>query len=146
MNDEERLEQIKAKSSWQTSHDEREEDNKWLVEQVESLKVQVKHNFEAFYDKREENKSFRKALEELSEKGKKMKLNASIARGIVKLGSLDAGSLFIYKDTIALKSEYKTDQGAWECHIVGSGEMFWGGVNTAEELNQLYVAPILLSK
>ena len=75
-----------------------------------------------------------------------MEMNVSVARGIVKLGNLKNGSLFIYKDTIALKSEYRTENGACECHIVGSGEMFWGGTNTAEELNNLYVTPILLTK
>lgn len=57
---------------------------------------------------------------------------------------LPSGSLFIYGylKTIALKSEYRTEQGACECYILESGEMFWGGVTTAHELNQLKVKSI----
>ncbi len=73
-------------------------------------------------------------------------MNVSVSRGIVKLGNLEEGSLFIYEDTVALKSEYRSDNGACECFIVGSGEMFWGGAKTAEELNNLYVTPILFTK
>lgn len=73
-------------------------------------------------------------------------MNVSITRGIVKLGNLSEGSLFLYKDTVALKSEYKTDSGACECFIVGTGEMFWGGTDTSEELNNLYVTPILFTR
>lgn len=68
-----------------------------------------------------------------------------IAKGIVKIAELPKGSLFIFKDTIALKNEYRNNNGACECHIVGSGEMFWGGTNTAEKLNNLYVTPLLIT-
>lgn len=71
-------------------------------------------------------------------------MRVSIARGIQTLGSLPAGSLFLYKGDVALKSEYRNDSGYPECFIVDSGEMFYGGAKSAEELNCLMVTPILL--
>lgn len=49
----------------------------------------------------------------------------------VKLSELKVGSLFMTPDMecLALKSEYRTDKGAIEAFIVGSGEMFWGGTS-----------------
>lgn len=73
-------------------------------------------------------------------------MNILVMRGIVTIGNLANGSLFMHGDTIALKSEYRTDNGACECHIVGSGEMFWGGAKSAEELNKIYVTPIMITK
>ena len=73
-------------------------------------------------------------------------MNVSTAKRRVKLGNLPNGKLFSYNGDIALKSEYKTTSGACECFIVGSGEMFWGGTSTPEELNNLYVTPISLTK
>ena len=58
---------------------------------------------------------------------------------VVKLGELDAGKLFRYNETIALKSEYITEKGAVEAFIVGSGEMFWGGTTTPEDQVELEV-------
>lgn len=46
------------------------------------------------------------------------------------LGDIPNGSMFLYGDTLALKSEYRTEQGAIEAFIYGSGEMFWGGATT----------------
>jgi hypothetical protein len=48
-----------------------------------------------------------------------------------KLCNLKPGSLFMMpnKECLALKSEYRTDAGAIEAFIVGSGEMFWGGTS-----------------
>lgn len=60
----------------------------------------------------------------------------------IKLDDLPAGELFQYKETIALKSEYRTENGAVESYIVGSGEMFWGGTTTAQDLNNLLVIPL----
>ena len=60
-------------------------------------------------------------------------------KGKVKLGELKAGKLFMYNGTIALKSEYRTEKGAVEAYIVGSGEMFWGGTSTPKEQVQLEV-------
>jgi phosphoribosylaminoimidazole carboxylase (NCAIR synthetase) len=57
----------------------------------------------------------------------------------MKLIDLPNGSLFSYKGSIALKSEYRTDNGAVECYLLGSGEMFWGGTNNANDLNNLEV-------
>ena len=63
----------------------------------------------------------------------------------ISIGNLPKGTLFTYGETIALKSEYRNVQGACECFIVGSGETFTGGTNSASELNGLYVTPILLT-
>ena len=60
-------------------------------------------------------------------------------KGKVKLGELEAGKLFMYNGTIALKSEYFTEKGAVEAYIVGSGEMFWGGTSTPKEQVELEV-------
>ena len=60
-------------------------------------------------------------------------------KGKVKLGKLEAGKLFMYNGTIALKSEYLTQKGAVEAYIVGSGEMFWGGTSTPKEQVELEV-------
>ena len=58
----------------------------------------------------------------------------------IKLKDLPPGSLFLYGDTMALKSEYRTeDGGAIESYIVGSGEMFWGGTSNPKELEKLEV-------
>ena len=60
------------------------------------------------------------------------------------LENLPAGKLFLYDGTIALKSEYYSEGGSVEAYIVGSGERFWGGVSTAEELNKLKVFQLKL--
>ena len=60
-------------------------------------------------------------------------------KGKVKLQDLNAGKLFMYNETIALKSEYRTENGAIEAFIVGSGEMFWGGTSTAKDQCNLEV-------
>jgi hypothetical protein len=72
-------------------------------------------------------------------------MRISVARGIVKLKDLPNGSLFVYKNTIALKTEYLTEAMACECFIVGTGEMFWGGTKSAEELNELVVTPVIIN-
>jgi len=56
-----------------------------------------------------------------------------------KLIDLKPGKLFIHNGTIALKSEYNTENGAMEAFIVGTGEMFWGGTKTPEEQRNLEV-------
>jgi hypothetical protein len=61
---------------------------------------------------------------------------------LITLEELPAGSLFSFNGTIALKSEYRTENGAIEAFILGSGEMFWGGVTTAAEQTALLVTPI----
>jgi hypothetical protein len=62
----------------------------------------------------------------------------------VRLKNLPNGTIFTVKgwDSFAFKSEYRTTQGACECYIFDSGEMFWGGCKTADELNNLLVIPI----
>jgi len=67
-----------------------------------------------------------------------------VAEQVVTLLELDPGELFEFDGTIALKSEYRTEKGAVESYIVGSGEMFWGGTDTAEALNNLLVKRISL--
>lgn len=62
----------------------------------------------------------------------------------IPLAKVPAGSLFLYGETLAFKSEYRTDKGACECFIYGSGEMFWGGMKTADALNQLLVTPLTI--
>ncbi|MBY0039256.1 hypothetical protein H7U08_22370 [Bacillus cereus] len=59
----------------------------------------------------------------------------------VRLADLEPGKLFRFGDTIGFKSEYRTG-GAIEAFIVGSGEMFWGGTNTAQDQRELMVEPI----
>jgi hypothetical protein len=68
----------------------------------------------------------------------KMKL---IVKDKIKLSELEAGKLFMTVDMkcLALKSEYRTAKGAIESHIVGSGEMFWGGTSDIRVLNNLDV-------
>ena len=58
---------------------------------------------------------------------------------LTTLDGLPTGSLFLSKDKtcLALKTEYRTDQGAIEAYIVGSGEFFWGG--TSAPMKQLMV-------
>lgn len=70
-------------------------------------------------------------------------MRVDIARGVVKLSELPEGSLFKYKNTVALKSVHWTESGACKCFIVGTGKMFWDDAKTAKELNNLYVTPIL---
>ncbi|MEH7116176.1 hypothetical protein V7128_01955 [Neobacillus vireti] len=62
----------------------------------------------------------------------------------VSLDELEEGSLFKYNNTIALKTEYRTEKGAVKSYIVGSGEMFWGGTSCPEDLNGLMVLPLTL--
>ncbi|EMY8532976.1 TPA: hypothetical protein ACGW5B_000541 [Bacillus paranthracis] len=59
----------------------------------------------------------------------------------VSLADLEPGKLFRFGNTIGFKSEYQTGR-AIEAFIVGSGEMFWGGTNTANEQRELMVCPI----
>ena len=53
--------------------------------------------------------------------------------------------LFLYHGIMVLKTEYSTvndSELSPDCYLVGSGEYFWGGVNTAKERNNLMVTPI----
>jgi hypothetical protein len=55
------------------------------------------------------------------------------------LADLPPGSLFEYGETVALKSEYRTESGAIEATILGTGEMFWGGTDNAADQVKLIV-------
>lgn len=59
-----------------------------------------------------------------------------------KLNELPVGSLFLFGETLAVKSEYHTEGGAIEATIIGSGEFFWGGANTPQELANLIVTEV----
>ena len=65
-----------------------------------------------------------------------------IKKGKIKLKDLEAGKLFMFNDTIALKSEYLTANYAVEAFILGTGEMFWGGTSTAEKQRELEVVEL----
>lgn len=59
------------------------------------------------------------------------------------LDELPCGTLFAFgDDCIAVKSEYRCNNGLIEAFIIDSGEQFWGGVHTAEEQNALMVQPL----
>lgn len=62
--------------------------------------------------------------------------------GLVSLAELEPGSLFEYKKTIALKTEYISESGTIEAFILGSGEMFWGGTDNAEDQRKLLVKKV----
>ena len=64
----------------------------------------------------------------------------------VKLIDAPVG-LFLHEGTLCLKTEYmhqsfKETTPRVEAYIVDSGETFWGGVKTAEEVNSLMVTPL----
>ena len=60
----------------------------------------------------------------------------------IKLKELPKGRLFKYGDTIGVKSEYRSESGAIEAFIIGSGEMFWGGTAHASKQRELEVIEI----
>lgn len=61
----------------------------------------------------------------------------------VTLDDLPCGAIFAFgDDCIAVKSEYRCDNGLIEAFIIDSGEQFWGGVHTAKEQNELMVQPL----
>lgn len=62
----------------------------------------------------------------------------------MKHSEVKPGDLFLHGGTVCLKSEYFNGSGACLSYIVGSGEVFWGGVKTSAELNDLAVIPISL--
>ena len=47
--------------------------------------------------------------------------------------------LFLYNNELCMKTEYDLDS-----YIVSSGEMFWGGVSSREELAHVKVRPYLI--
>lgn len=62
----------------------------------------------------------------------------------ISLADLEPGSIFEHNGCYAVKSEYRTKGGAIEAIIIGSGEMFWGGTDNAEDQKKLIVKPIKL--
>ena len=53
--------------------------------------------------------------------------------------------LFRFDGELVLKTEYQHlcgDKYTPDCFLVSSGEYFWGGVNTADEFNNLDVEPL----
>jgi hypothetical protein len=58
------------------------------------------------------------------------------------LEDLPAGSLFLYGDTLGLKSEYYSDSNAIEAYIIGSGEMFWGGTKNVRDQKEIVVMEV----
>jgi len=69
-----------------------------------------------------------------------------IIKNKIRLDDLKSGSLFMTSDMkcLALKSEYRTEQGAIEAHIVGSGEMFWGGTHNSKDQWNIEVFEVIL--
>lgn len=59
-----------------------------------------------------------------------------------RLRNVHAGAFFLYGATMGFKSEYRTSEGAIEAYIVGSGEMFWGGVTDPQDQANLWVYEI----
>lgn len=55
---------------------------------------------------------------------------------LVRLKECHVG-LFMYEDTLCLKTEYGN-----EAYIVWSGECFWGGSKTKDEIGNVMVLPI----
>ena len=65
----------------------------------------------------------------------------------VTLDDLPFGAIFAFgDDCIAVKSEYRCDNGLIEAFIIDSGEQFWGGVHTAKEQNELMVQPLAIEE
>ena len=74
-----------------------------------------------------------------------MKLKVSKKK--VLLGNIKPGSLFMSTNgTMGLKSEYRTEAGAIEAYIVGSGEMFWGGTSDPKDQPFVEVHKVKLKK
>ena len=65
----------------------------------------------------------------------------------ITLDDLPCGAMFAFgDDCVAVKSEYRCDNGLIEAFIVDSGEQFWGGVHTAKEQNELMVQPLTIEE
>ena len=65
----------------------------------------------------------------------------------VTLDDLPFGAIFAFGgDCIAVKSEYRCDNGLIEAFIIDSGEQFWGGVHSAKEQNELLVQPMEIAE
>ena len=60
----------------------------------------------------------------------------------VKLCDLKRGKLFMFNETLGMKTEYSTEHGAIEAYIVDSGCMFWGGTDLPKVQRNLLVYPV----
>ncbi len=74
-------------------------------------------------------------------------MKLKVKKKLVKLCELKAGKLFTTPDRscLAVKSEYNTDTGAVEAFIVGSGEMFWGGISNPKIQRNLEVFEVKIT-
>jgi hypothetical protein len=50
--------------------------------------------------------------------------------------------LFLFDGTLGLKDEYGTHEGRLDVYCADSGEYFWGGTSTLDELRKLVVQPM----
>lgn len=75
-------------------------------------------------------------------------MELSIGRGIVRLGDLKAGSLFLYDNDLILKTDYEEiSSGYIECYIIGNGELFEPEeAKSPEQLLDIYVQPVHLRR
>lgn len=65
----------------------------------------------------------------------------------VTLDELRPGTIFAFgDDCIAVKSEYRCNNGLIEAFIIGSGEQFWGGASSAKMQNELMVQPLAIEE
>lgn len=66
----------------------------------------------------------------------------------VKLCNLRPGKLFMTPDMecLALKTEYRGNDGQIDAYIVGSGEYFWGGTSDPKVQQNLDVLEVKLAK
>lgn len=75
--------------------------------------------------------------------GQKCRMTVRFSGKPMTLNELPVGTLFMYgSDCIAIKSEYRADNGLIEAYILGSGELFWGGASTVKEQSELLVQPL----
>jgi hypothetical protein len=69
-------------------------------------------------------------------------MKAKIKKGKLKaFKDVEIGSLFMDKDTLALKTKYSTD-GSEDAYIIGSGEYYWGGTTDRVKRDEIIVFEI----
>ncbi len=82
---------------------------------------------------------------EFNKEKSKENILLSISEHPVTLEKCPIG-LFISKnnegDELCLKTEYGNNAGRIDCYIVNSGEFFWGGAKTNDELRKILVYPV----
>jgi hypothetical protein len=62
----------------------------------------------------------------------------------VLLKNLPSGSMFTLDkiENWAIKTQYCNEAGGVEGYLHGTGEMFWGGTDSPDDLNNLSVYPV----